>query len=154
MTDRTLKSVICIIAMSIALSGFAFDSVILWLKSGTRIIIPFSDKPEISFADNNITINNRTFDFNQVSKYTIGGTSSVELINADGKNIALDENGDIIIQDESGIADVSVYDIDGIQYNCEITSLSNGYVKIALASLAPQIYIIKVGTNSFKIQKS
>lgn len=140
--------------MSIALSGFAFDSVILWLKSGTRIIIPFSDKPEISFADNNITINNRTFDFNQVSKYTIGGTSSVELINADGKNITLDENGDIIIQDESGIADVSVYDIDGIQYNCEITSLSNGYVKIALASLAPQIYIIKVGTNSFKIQKS
>lgn len=154
MKDRTLKSVICIIAMSIALSGFAFDSVILWLKSGTRIIIPFSDKPKISFADNNITINNRTFDFNQVSKYTIGGTSSVELINADGKNIALDENGDIIIQDESGIADVSVYDIDGIQYNCEITSLSNGYAKIALASLAPQIYIIKVGTNSFKIQKS
>ncbi|WP_304510452.1 hypothetical protein, partial [Duncaniella muris] len=60
-------------AISASLTASASDCVVLWFKNGSSIVIPFSDNPQITFDSNNqINVNNRIFNFSEISKYTIG----------------------------------------------------------------------------------
>lgn len=154
MNFRHLRWPLCLISISINLSALAFDSVILWLKDGSRVIVPFSDKPEITFNGDQISVNNRIFNFGELSKYTIDDTSSIDLIGTDGKEISVDENGDVIICSSLKAGEISVYGTDGIRYECEVITLGNGNLKISLSALSPQVYIIKAGNNTFKMRKS
>ena len=141
-------------AISASLTASASDCVVLWFKNGSSIVIPFSDNPQITFDSNNqINVNNRIFNFSEISKYTIGDTSSICLIGTDGKEISVDENGDIIICSPIKTEEISVYGTDGIRYECEVITLGNGNLKISLSSLSPQIYIIKAGNRTFKMRK-
>lgn len=154
MNFRHLRWPLLLAAISINLSALAFDSVILWLKDGSRVIVPFSDKPEITFNGDQISVNNRIFNFSELSKYTIDDTSSINLIGTDGKEISVDENGDVIICSSLKAGEISVYGTDGIRHECEVITLGNGNLKISLSALSPQVYIIKAGNNTFKMRKS
>ncbi|NBH91400.1 MULTISPECIES: hypothetical protein [Duncaniella] len=154
MNFKIFKWPIFAMAISASLTASASDCVVLWFKNGSSIVIPFSDNPQITFDSNNqINVNNRIFNFSEISKYTIGDTSSIGLIGTDGKEISVDENGDIIICSPIKTEEISVYGTDGIRYECEVITLGNGNLKISLSSLSPQIYIIKAGNRTFKMRK-
>jgi len=117
---------------------------------GKQTFVAFKDAGTIEFDDNSVKIAQYIFHLDEVVKYNFGDLSQggVNEINADLNGWEIDRNG--ILKAPYLLDDmmVKVISIDGK----EMPVLVQGNI-IDITALTTAVYIIQVGTQSFKFAK-
>jgi peptidase C-terminal domain protein len=131
------------------------QSLYLYLKSGTEIVLPLSSAPIISFDNGTVTAGNYQYRFEDVDAYRFDArpTSSIEVIGIDKGTIIFDSKGRLTLSEIYDKNDISLYDMDGRSIPCEVSNTDNK-TTVNFTATSAGIYILKIGNKSIKLRKS
>lgn len=128
------------------------QSLILYLKSGTTVILPLSEAPSIKFKDDMLEVGNQKLLINNISKYTIANynNSGLNGITFDS-HISMRDNC-IEIHGEKRMGNYHIYAASGIEINCR-SFMDSECLKIDISGLNSGVYILSSEIDSIKFIK-
>lgn len=135
----------------IAFTSFAeYDCMALYLSNGEKKIIPVSEACEISINGGVLTIGSLQYDIYNINKYEFvnSGDSGISEVEGNLDGFVFNPEGLIYIPSKLSDEKVRIFSISGVEYAAKT---ENG--TIDLTALKKGIYIISVGTITFKFAK-
>lgn len=142
---------------SLATQAIETNHLTIYLHSGAQLSIPVEEKPQITFEGNVLCINTERFQITDVKKYTFSENEAVgiETIEAgkDGMAVKQLEGEKIAVNVKDTKAVVRVYSTNGVERNVRQSLGPDGQVILDLTGLMPDVYVISVGSETFKIRK-
>lgn len=148
--------IVCFI-LTIRVHATEANNLILYLNSGTTISFPVDEKPQITFEGNVLCINTERYQITDVRKYTFSKNEEVgiEAVEVDKKGVALTrldgEKIAVSVKDTNGA--VCVYSSNGIEQKVGKAVDADGRIVLNLEGLMPDVYVISIGCETFKIRK-
>ncbi|MBQ9667056.1 MAG: hypothetical protein IJV33_11400 [Bacteroidaceae bacterium] len=135
----------------------ATNHLTLYLNSGTTLSFPVEEKPQITFEGNVLCINTERYQITDVRKYTFSKNEEVgiEAVEVDKKGVALTrlDGEKIAVSVKDADAAVCVYSSNGIEQNVGKAVDADGRIVLNLEGLMPDVYVISIGSETFKIRK-
>ena len=153
-----MKHIISILLFTLLLPSYASDdnSLVIYLNSGTKILFPVKDNPQITFEDNLLCINTERYHITDVKKYVFSKNEEVSIQGVEGdnkSNVRLLDGERIVINAKDSKASVRIYSSNGIEHKVKSEKQSDGSIVVSMSGLAPDTYIIAVGDETIKIRK-
>lgn len=131
------------------------NNLIVYFNSGTKITLPVSEKPQITFEGNVLCVNTERYQFTDVKKYTFSKNEelSIEVIEADGKQLTKLDGEKLAVKTKGDKEALHVYSSKGIMQKVNQQMGSDGTVVLDIMGMPADVYIIKIGDKSFKFRK-
>lgn len=145
------KFLAIVFAIMICPAVWGGEAIVLHLTGSRSVVIPFDDAAEITFSDAQVNFGQRSYPLAEVVRYEFsnGDDSGIEAIEGPMKGIVIDPAGYI---DFAGIgaeaADIAVYSVAGVAMPYDLS----GSV-IDISELSPGVYVVHIGSSTFKMQK-
>lgn len=133
----------------------ASNHLVLYLVSGTTLTIPAEERPQITFEGNVLCISTERFQISAVRKYTFSENEalSLETLDEDDKSIKRLDDMRIAVRPKVPSANVRVLSTNGTEQPVHKTVDAEGCAVIDLTGLMPDVYVISIGNETFKIKK-
>ena len=152
-----MKHITFFLFLFISLSTHATNHLILYLNSGTTLSFPVDEKPQITFEGNVLCINTERYQITDVRKYTFSKNEEVgiEAVEVDKKGVALTrlDGEKIAVSVKDTDAAVCVYSSNGIEQKVNNVVDADGRIVLNLEGLMPDVYVVSIGSETFKIRK-
>ena len=132
--------------------------LILCSKDGTKVAYLLTERPKISFAEDNLVIKTYSFyaeyPLTGIQKLSYEGVSSMGIndIISDAVSFSIQDGDVVVLYNISPGQQISVYGIDGKMYMRQISTDAKN-TRISLSMLPSGTYVIKAKGLSFKIMK-
>ncbi len=123
------------------------DLVVL-LKSGTMISLPLSEQPKITFDGTVMHVGDGDYQITNVRKWLVGNLEEIvenSMPNVQSENRIVYRDGMLTVGNHT---DVHVYNAAGMEMPVR---LKNGQVN--LSAWPRDVYLVKIGAETFKIRK-
>lgn len=117
------------------------QSLVILMKSGTRISIPITEQPKIVFEENVITVGGISYQLENVQKWLVGDPETVGI-----------EDIVTVTPHEKG-AQAKVFNAAGVEMPAEIKTDQQGRLQCNLKKLPSGVYVIQVGKETFKVSR-
>lgn len=142
-----------IIALSLlapaSLSAGETDAVILHMTADRTKIIPIEDAHEISFSGSQMNIGLLSFPLSDIVSYEFGEKSSaIDKVDGELNGIVVDPSGYIDFSMLSKKSPINIYSIDGTEHPFILKDKV-----IDISGLAAGIYLVRIGSTSFRMLK-
>lgn len=131
---------------------YANNNMTLYLKSGSKVVLPLEDSPIIEFDNGSVKIGNTTYQISDIQKYTFSDNLGISDIDIENRIINVGDDGFMNISKINDAGIVKIYDIKGIEINCD-KSIVGDNLLINIVDLLPGNYILVIGTESIKFTK-
>lgn len=135
--------------------------LVLWLKEGEKIYLPFDKKPRLTYDDGNILLrtssNEVSYHHTDVKKFTIaneeGQKDDVAIDNLTDEQVQMSYQGEsiVLVNCKAGES-VQVYDIFG-RLHKKYGVDNDGRLNIHLSQYTSGIYLIKIKNITYKFSK-
>lgn len=132
---------LCLLRASSMYAETREQSLLLLLKSGTKICIPITEQPKIVFEENVITVGGVSYQLDNVQKWMVGDPESVGI-----------EDIVTVTPHEKG-AKAKVFNAAGVEMPIEIKTDQQGRLQCDLKNLPTGVYVIQVGKETFKVSR-
>lgn len=119
----------------------ASSHLVLFLTTGTRVSIPVSEQPKISFEDNVIVVGGVSYQMDNVQKWMVGDPEKVGIEDV------------ITVTPKIKGTKAKVFNTAGVEVPAGVKADSNGRLQVDLKGLPTGVYVIQVGTESLKVTK-
>lgn len=133
------------------------ECLIIHLNNGTKVCFPLSQRPKITLTGSILTLDTEHFLISNIKKYTFGSSTDTgfQLTDDDHKaTVTADwSNGRIYIRTDKPASGIQVYTVNGIRHAVSLSTLDDGSYVIETNTLPHHTYLIKVGDDTFKLQK-
>lgn len=131
--------------------------LVVWLRSGERVIYQLADVPVTTFSGGQLVIrtNNVTvpYDRNDVLRYTYEALDTGLDLQASERLVQIDREGnEVSFRGLPTGATASIYSVNG-QLVGQVTASDNQPLTISLRNRPSGVYIVKAGTETIKILK-
>lgn len=146
-----MRTFLLIFFLSIGFGAYAvIDCIVIHTKSDSINIIPLEEAPEITFDSHMMRIGSYDFNLENVVRYefTEASTVGIESISGELKGFKIDPNGYITVPDAPAVSDIIIVNKAGISCGYML----NGNI-IDIHNLPSDVYVIKIGSSSFKFRK-
>lgn len=124
--------------------------LVVFLKSGTKVMLPVSDEPKITFDGTVMRVGNGDYQIENVQKWMVGEPELLGIENATDKESIAYRDGLLTISDS---ADIHVYNAAGVEQPVKVKMQDMGIRTADLSALPAGVYMIKAGKETLKIQK-
>ena len=145
---RIILQMLCLLMANCLFAETDEQSLVVLLKSGTMISLPVSERPKIEFNSTVMRVGDGDYQVENVRKWMVG---NLEEIIENGVGDVRPENR-IVYRDGvltvGNRTDVHVYNAAGMEMPVR---LKNGLVD--LSAWPQDVYVVKTGTETFKIRK-
>jgi hypothetical protein len=139
--------------LSLLIANYTFAetgerNLIVLLKSGTMISLPVSERPKIEFNGTVMRVGDGDYQVENVRKWMVGNLEEMVENNVgdiQSKNRIVYQDGMLTVGNRT---DVHVYNAAGMEMPVQ---LKNGQVN--LSAWPQDVYVVKIGTETFKIRK-
>ncbi len=127
-------------------------SLLFTLKDGTQVyyLLGGEKNPIMTFHNGQTTINDDSYTISDIVKFVISDTDDPNNITETHIPSASLKGNCFMVNQASG--EVKVYNLSGMEVKARVEKV-NDCLSIDLSSLPKNTYIIKVGEQSFKVQK-
>lgn len=130
--------------------------LVVWMKSGERVLYDLQELPRTTFANENLIIATSTvsasYPLSQVLRYTYELSAS-DIKSIKENDVCVSQKGsDLIFENLESDAVIRVYSLDGTLLDTE-KSVSEQKTTVSLAGQPTGVYLIKVGIITYKILK-
>lgn len=150
-----MKRFAVILLLAVCCTGYAQNSVTLYLKSGRSVSYTFQEKPVMSYSGNELLVSTQEvqiqYALESISKLCFEDNSQTtveEVINAD---VRFDVSADAItLTGEKPESDIYIYDMNGVCAGRNSTD-AEGNAEISIRELKEGLYVVKTVSLSFKI---
>ena len=122
-------------------SCMASTHLVLFLTSGSRVTIPATEQPKISFEGSMITVGGICYQLDNVQKWMVGDPETVGIENV------------IIITPKKKNAQVRVYNAAGVEVAARRVVEKDGRLQFDLRGLPAGVYVIQIGNETLKVTK-
>lgn len=154
-TCRIMIAGLLLAAASVATA--AENNVCFHLRTGEKIVFTHGNHPVLAFGKNNeATIKAgykevSTHSYDKLHKITFGGVSGIgdALVDANGELVNLGPKDFALVGFETGTP-IAVVNASGVMMMSDVIEDSAAH-RLSLADMANGIYIVTVGSQSFKI---
>lgn len=155
-TCRIMIAGLLLAAASVATAA-ENNNVCFHLRTGEKIVFTHSNHPVLAFGKNNEAIIKAgykevsTYSYDKLHKITFGSVSGIgdALVDANGELINLGPKDFALVGFETG-APIAVVNASGVLMLSAVIEDSAAH-RLSLADMAKGIYIVTVGSQSFKI---
>lgn len=148
---RTLLTLLVVLGCLVAKAQS--QSLFVTLNDGQKLEFALSTTPEVSVADDMLTITTSettaSYELWTVSTFTYGATTGINATQADAQSFSL--QGDRLIVDGTD-ARVRVFSIDGKAVSLPATNVGSQTV-LSIGSLPKGIYVVNINGKSLKITR-
>lgn len=124
--------------------------LVVFLKSGTKVTLPISDEPKITFDGTVMRVGNGDYQIENVRKWMVGEPELLDIENATDKGDIMYRDGILTV---GGSASVHVYNAAGVEQSVSVKNQGAGLRTADLSALPAGVYVIKAGKETLKIQK-
>lgn len=130
------------------------NCIVIYLKTGNKIILSMKDYPKIVVENNKISLGTNHFSISNISKYTFENiTQSIDDTNlSDDKIISLSD-GHVYIKSKKSKSFIKLHTVSGKELNIETHTLGNGIIDINLTSHPIGVYLLTIDGETIKIQR-
>lgn len=119
----------------------ASSHLVLFLTSGTRVSIPVTEQPKISFEGNVIAVGGVSYQMDNVQKWMVGDLETVGI--EDVITVTPKVKGTL----------AKVFNAAGVEVPAGVKTDRNGRLQVDLKGLPMGVYVIQFGTESLKVTK-
>ena len=150
-----MKRFAVILLLAVCCTGYAQNSVTLYLKSGRSVSYTFQEKPVMSYSGNELLVSTQEvqiqYALESISKLCFEDNSQTtveEVINADVR-FAVSADA-ITLTGEKPESDIYIYDMNVVCAGRNSTD-AEGNAEISIRELKEGLYVVKTVSLSFKI---
>ncbi len=131
------------------------DCVVVHLRSGGKMFFFIEEHPKITIENGAFCVSAQHLEISDISKYTIEDVdpSDVIRIQAEDSRSLRSVAGKVIVRPKSDNPLIQLYNIGGVACPVERRFAADGSVIIDLGGLPSGYYILKIDTETFKIQR-
>ena len=133
-------------------------SLVIEFKDGTTQTFLLSSRPNVGFVDNQFVISqgdsNVEFAFDDVASFSFldKDAANIHHVYDGGLAISYADNHHLIIQGAKGKIKVSIANLEGKNYKCDIHRQDASTITVSLENLSSGVYVVSIGENrTFKI---
>lgn len=119
----------------------ASSHLVLFLTTGTRVSIPVTEQPKISFERNIIVVGGVSYQMDNVQKWMVGDPETVGIEDV------------IMVTPKVKGTQAKVFNAAGIEVPAGVKTDSNERLQVDLKGLPTGVYVIQFGTESLKVTK-
>ena len=116
-------------------------SLVVFMKSGTKICIPIVELPKITFDGTVMRIGDGDYQLDYVQKWMIGDPETVGI-----------EDVITITPKEKGVQ-AKLFNAAGIEMPVALKTNANGQLLFDLRSLPQGVYVIQIGKETLKVTR-
>lgn len=157
MRKKRLRTRILFLLLTIIICGnnVHAQKLTVWKKGGEKVVYDLNERPTTTFHGNNLIITtvfgSVTYSLSDVVRYTYSNiTNEILSVGNDDVHISFKDNC-LIINGLKGNEKISVYTMDGKKIFSGTTK-SNTW-QFPLVNYPYGVYIVKIGSATFKIMK-
>lgn len=159
--DKTMRYIILFTLLFVAITSLSHaaekNSLVIYLNSGTKVAFPIDEKPQITFEGSILCINTERYQITDVKKYTFSRNEEVSIQEVeegnDSPNFRILEGEKIAVKAQDPSAAIHIYSSKGVEHAVNTETDANGYTVMDMAGLMPDVYVIAIGDETFKIRK-
>ncbi|HBC21717.1 MAG TPA: hypothetical protein DC009_06505 [Porphyromonadaceae bacterium] len=133
------------------------EYVVVWSKSGEQTKFALSDRPEVQFQENTLSLtcagSRYSFEISEVDKFTFANSDPDSVEELDAVTVKFTLSNEVL--ELSGLvtgADVWLYGMDGRLLAC-MKAAADGCVTCPVGGLPSGIYLVKTESKTYKISK-
>lgn len=146
---RYLLSIILLLLATNLFAGGEQNLVVL-LKSGTRIVLPVSEQPKITFDGTVMRVGDGDYQIGNVRKWMVGDPEQLSVDDVKANSTIAYKEGVLTV---SSGTDIRVYNAAGVEMPISVRSDGNGRLHIDLSALPQDVYVVKVDNETLKLRK-
>ncbi|MEF9923642.1 MAG: T9SS type A sorting domain-containing protein [Muribaculaceae bacterium] len=150
---KTLLPLIMLLACFVTARAAVNETLSVHLKDGTSTQFLLNEEPKITFGTTTVKVQSShlTMEFEKanVLKFTYGGSSSVDEIKTESTPF-IQQGNKLLFLNLANDCVVTIYNVNGAIVQSPVV-VSDNQFEISVADLSAGIYIVKVGSQSYKI---
>lgn len=127
--------------------------LVIEFKDGATQMFLLSSRPNVGFVDNQFVISQGDskieFAFNDVAGFAFADNngSSVKRLRDEGLSISFVDNLHLIVNGATSPTDISITNIDGKKYPCDIRRQDVNTISVSFETLSSGVYVVSIGKS-------